>query len=97
MTDQQMSQDKFATYIAQKIRAARSQAHAPQFVALSGWDYTGKSTLAKDVHQQLSRLQRDLPKQNADITATFKNGTWRVTTTFFFFQWRARDSKIDAK
>ncbi|MDE0011025.1 MAG: hypothetical protein OXU36_07755 [Candidatus Poribacteria bacterium] len=207
MTDQQMSQDEFATYIAQKIRTLHSQSRAPQFIALNGRDCAGKSTLAKDVHQQLSRLglsatllsidafliprhlrtpstpehidyfenafdytalvqaletiknrassvdpnsydivlvegvfllreelyhwwdltvwveadtamimdraikrdkkyfgdehtvrrvyenrclpaqnyhiQRDLPKQNADITATFENGTWRVTTTFF--------------
>lgn len=208
ITNRQMSQDGFAAYIAQKIRTLHSQSHAPQFVALSGRDCAGKSTLAKDVHQQLSRLglsvtllsidafliprhlrtpstpehidyfenafdyaalvkaletiknrgfsvepnscnivlvegifllreelyhwwdltiwvevdtavimnraikrdkeyfgdevtvrrvyenrclpaqdyhvQRDLPKQNADITATFENGTWRITTTFFF-------------
>ena len=207
ITNQQMFQDEFATYIAQKIRTLHSQSRAPQFIALSGRDCAGKSTLAKDVHQQLSRLdlsvtllsidafliprhlrtpstpehidyfenafdyaalvqalgtvksskssadpsscdiilvegvfllrkelyhwwdltvwveadtavimdraikrdkkyfgdahtvrrvyenrclpaqdyhvQRDLPKQNADITATFEDGTWRVTTTFF--------------
>ena len=207
ITNHQMSQDEFATYIAQKIRTLHSQSRAPQFVALSGRDCAGKSTLARGVQEQLNHLglsvtllsidtfliprhlrtprtpehidyfenafdyaalvqaletakssefsadpnscdivlvegvfllreelyhwwdftvwveadtavimnraikrdreyfgdedtvrrvyenrclpaqdyhvQRDLPKQNADITATFENGMWRVTTTFF--------------
>ena len=40
--------------------------------------YENRCLPAQDYH-----VQRDLPKQNADITATFENGTWRVTTTFF--------------
>ena len=56
MTDQQMSQDEFATYIAQKIRTLHSQFRSPQFVALSGRDCVGKSTLAMNVREQLSHL-----------------------------------------
>lgn len=56
MTDQQMSQDEFAAYIAQKIQTYSSQSSAPQLVALSGPDCAGKSTLAVDVCKQLDRL-----------------------------------------
>jgi uridine kinase len=56
MTDQQMSQDEFAMYIAQKIQTCSSQSRAPQLVALSGPDCAGKSTLAVNVQEQLDRL-----------------------------------------
>ncbi|MCY3549075.1 MAG: hypothetical protein OXH39_01345 [Candidatus Poribacteria bacterium] len=56
MADQQMSQDEFAAYIAQKIQTCSSQSRAPQLVALSGPDCAGKSTLAVDVCKQLDRL-----------------------------------------
>ena len=56
MADQQMSQDEFAAYIAQKIQTYSSQSRAPKFVALSGPDCAGKSTLAVDVCKQLDRL-----------------------------------------
>lgn len=51
-----MPQDEFAAYIAQKIKTLHSQSDAPQFVALSGRDCAGKSTLAVDVKKQLSCL-----------------------------------------
>ena len=56
MADQQMSQDEFAAYIAQKIQTCSLQSCAPQLVALSGPDCAGKSTLAVDVCKQLDRL-----------------------------------------
>ena len=56
MTDQQMSQDKFAAYVAQKIMVLYSKFDAPQLVALSGPDCTGKSTLAIGVREQLNSL-----------------------------------------
>ena len=56
ITNHQMSQDEFATYIAQKIRTLHSQSRAPQFVALSGRDCAGKSTLARGVQEQLNHL-----------------------------------------
>ena len=51
-----MSQDEFATYIAQQIKTLHSQSHAPQFVALSGRDCADKSTLTIDVQEQLNRI-----------------------------------------
>ncbi len=51
-----MFQDEFAAYVAQQIKALPSQPHAPQFVAVSGRDCAGKSTLAIDVQEQLNRL-----------------------------------------
>ena len=56
MANQQMSQDEFAAYIAQKIRTLHLQSDAPQFVTLSGRDCTGKSTLAKIVREHLNYL-----------------------------------------
>ena len=56
MTDQRMSQDEFTAYIAEKIRTLHSESHVPQFVALSGKDCTGKSTLAVGVQKQLNSL-----------------------------------------
>ena len=56
MTDQQMSQDEFATSIAQKIRTRHSQSRTLQFVALSGRDCAGKSTLAIGVQEQLNHF-----------------------------------------
>ena len=56
MTDQQMSQDEFAAYIAQKIQICSLQSRAPQLVALSGPDCAGKSTLAVNVQEQLDCL-----------------------------------------
>lgn len=56
MTNQQMSQDEFTAYIAQKIKVCHLQSRAPQFVALSGRDCTGKSTLAKVVREHLNHL-----------------------------------------
>ena len=56
MTDQQMSQDEFAAYIAQKIEICYLQSRAPQLVALSGPDCAGKSTLAVNIQEQLDRL-----------------------------------------
>ena len=56
MTEQQMSQDEFATYIAQNVRALHSQSRTPQFVALSGRDCAGKSTLATGIRKQLNQL-----------------------------------------
>lgn len=56
MTDQQMSQDEFAVYIAQQIKTLHSRSRTLQFVALSGRDCTGKSTLAANVRGQLSDL-----------------------------------------
>ena len=51
-----MSQDEFAAYVAQQIKMLPSQSHAPQFVAVSGRDCAGKSTLAIDVQEQLNCL-----------------------------------------
>ena len=56
MTNQRMSQDEFAMSIAQKIRTRHSQSRPLQFVALSGRDCAGKSTLAKGVSEQLRHL-----------------------------------------
>ena len=56
MADQRMSQNEFAAYIAQRIGTGYSQSRAPQLIALSGPDCAGKSTLAVDVREQLSRL-----------------------------------------
>ena len=56
ITNQRMSQDEFTTYIAQKIRTLHSQSRALQFVALSGRDCAGKSTLAIGVREQLGCL-----------------------------------------
>ena len=56
MANQGMSQNEFAAYIAQKIKACRSRSPAPQLVALSGPDCAGKSTLAAAVHEQLNHL-----------------------------------------
>ena len=51
-----MSQNEFAAYIAQKIKALHSQSETSQFVALSGRDCTGKSTLAKIVREHLNHF-----------------------------------------
>ena len=56
MADQQMSQDEFAAYIARQIKILHSQFRTLQFVALSGRDCTGKSTLAANVQEQLNHL-----------------------------------------
>ena len=56
MIDQQMSQNEFAAYIAQKIKTCCSQSPAPQLVALSGPDCAGKSTLAVNAQEQLNQL-----------------------------------------
>ncbi len=56
ITNQQMSQAEFATYIAQSVRTRHTQSRAPQFIALSGRDCTGKSTLAIGVQEQLNHL-----------------------------------------
>lgn len=56
MANQQMSQDEFAAYIAQKTQTCSSQSHTPQLVALSGPDCAGKSTLAVNVQDQLDCL-----------------------------------------
>ena len=51
-----MSQDEFASYIAQKIKVRHLQSDAPHFIALSGRDCTGKSTLAKGIREHLNHL-----------------------------------------
>lgn len=56
ITEQRMSQGEFATFIAQYVRARYSQSCPPQFVALSGRDCTGKSTLATCVQEQLNHF-----------------------------------------
>ena len=56
VTEQQMPQDEFATYIAQNVGARHSQSCPLQFVALSGRDCAGKSTLATGVQEELDRL-----------------------------------------
>ena len=56
ITNHQMSQDEFTTYITQKIRKLHSQSRTLQFVALSGRDCAGKSTLARGVQEQFNHL-----------------------------------------
>ncbi len=56
ITSHQMSQGEFATSIAQKIRTRHLQSRPLQFIALSGRDCAGKSTLAMDIREQLSHL-----------------------------------------
>ena len=66
MADQRMSQNEFAAYIAQRIGTGYSQSRAPQLIALSGPDCAGKSTLAVDVREQLSRLGLDITLLSID-------------------------------
>ncbi len=66
MADQRMSQNEFAAYIAQRIRAGYSQYRVPQLIALSGPDCAGKSTLAVDVREQLNRLGLDITLLSID-------------------------------
>ena len=66
MANQQMSQNEFAIYIAQRIREVYSQAHAPQLIALSGPDCAGKSTLAVDVQGQLEQLDLEITLLSID-------------------------------
>ncbi len=56
MTERRMSHSEFVTYITQEIRTRHSQSIVPQFIALSGRDCAGKSTLAKGVQEQLNLL-----------------------------------------
>lgn len=67
MADQRMSQNEFAAYIAQKIKACCSQSPAPQLVALSGPDCAGKSTLAVDVQEQLNHLGLGVTLLSIDV------------------------------
>ena len=66
MVNQRMSQSEFAAYIAQKIRTRCSQSRAPQLIALSGPDCAGKSTLAVDVQEQLSRFGLEITLLSID-------------------------------
>ena len=66
MADQRMSQNEFTASIAQRIKVGYSQSRAPQFVALSGLDCAGKSTLAVDVQKQLSRVGLDITLLSID-------------------------------
>lgn len=66
MTDQRMSQNEFAAYIAQRIGTGYSQSRTLQLIALSGPDCAGKSTLAVDVREQSNRLGLDITLLSID-------------------------------
>ena len=66
MTERRMSQDKFTTYVAQEIRTRHSQFGAPQFVAFSGRDCAGKSTLAVAVQERLDSFDLRVPLLSID-------------------------------
>ena len=72
MTDQQMSQDEFAAYIARKIETCYLQSRAPQLVAVSGPDCAGKSTLAVNVSGAAGSFRFD-HERNVALNRYFLN------------------------